>query len=246
MEALSVPELIFFGLVIVLSYAIRGGAGFGGVTVPLLAWILSLKTIAPMVTFLGLLSSAAILARDHRHVVWRDALRILPSCLAGVLLGLYFFTTLDAHALAIALGVFVVLYGTHALRATFRPRTDSRLPLRLVAPVMGATAGFVGTLFGANAGAFFAIYLDLLKHAKNEFRATVAAILFALGMFRGTGYLAVGAYDREALIACAAALPLMAVGILIGNRIHATLDQIAFQRLVALVLIASGAPLVLR
>lgn len=35
MEALSVPELLFFGFVIILSYAIRGSAGFGGVTVPL-------------------------------------------------------------------------------------------------------------------------------------------------------------------------------------------------------------------
>ena len=246
MEALAVSELLFFGIVIVLSYAIRGDTGFGGVTVPLLAWILSLKTIAPMVTFLGLLSSAAILARDHRRVVWRDALRILPACLGGVLLGLYFFTTLDARTLAFALGLFVLLYGAHALRATFRPRPDSRLPLRLVVPAIGATAGFVGTLFGANAGMFFAIYLDLLKLGKHEFRATVAAILFALGVFRGTGYLAVGAFDREALIACAAALPLMAVGILIGNRIHARLDQVAFQRFVALVLIASGVPLVLR
>ena len=37
MEALSLPELAFFAAVIILSYAIRGSAGFGGVTVPLLA-----------------------------------------------------------------------------------------------------------------------------------------------------------------------------------------------------------------
>jgi uncharacterized protein len=246
MEALGVPELLFFGFVIILSYAIRGGTGFGGVTVPLLAWILSLKTVAPMVTFLGLISSAAILARDHHHIVWRDALRVVPSCLIGVLLGLYFFTTLDSRTLARTLGVFVFLYGGYSLWATLRPVPIPTLPIAVVAPTMGATAGFVGTLFGANAGMFFAIYLDLLRHRKNEFRATVAAILFALGIFRGSGYLAVGAYDRDALVACAVALPLMAIGIFLGNRIHANLGQATFQRLVALVLIASGVPLVLR
>ena len=39
-----------FSFVIIISYAVRGSAGFGGVTVPLLAWIMSLKIIVPMVT----------------------------------------------------------------------------------------------------------------------------------------------------------------------------------------------------
>lgn len=246
MEALNAVELVFFALVIILSYAIRGSTGFGSVAVPLLAWILSLKTIAPMVTLLGLISSAAILATDHRYIVWRDALRVIPYCLAGVLLGLYFFTTLDSRTLARALGIFVLLYGGYALSATFRLGPRPRLPMRIVVPTMGTTAGFVGTLFGANAGMFFAIYLDLLKHGKNEFRATVTAILFALGIFRGLGYLAVGAYDRDALTACATALPLMAIGIVLGNHIHANLDQLRFKRFVALLLFISGILLVLR
>jgi len=44
-----------------------------------------------------------------------------------------------------------------------------------------------------------------------------AAILFGLGIVRGLGYFVVGTFDRDAFIACAAALPLMAVGIYIGN-----------------------------
>jgi len=74
----------------------------------------------------------------------------------------------------------------------------------------------------------------------------VAAILLGLGILRVSGYVAVGAYDREALIACAAALPLMAIGAFFGNRIHANLDQLMFTRFVAVVVIASGVPLVLR
>jgi hypothetical protein len=244
-EALSVAELLFFGLVVILSYAIRGGAGFGGVTVPLLAWIMSLKTVAPMVAFLGLLSSLAILRHDLRHVVWRDLWRVMPWCLAGVLGGLYFFKTLDARTLGQALGVFVLAYGTYSLWITFRP-SEIRLPMRAVTPVAGTLGGFVGTIFGSNAGTFFAIYLDLLSYGKTEFRATVAAILLGLGILRVSGYIAVGAYDRDALLACAAALPLMALGVYFGNRIHANLDQLKFRRFVAVVVIASGVPLLLR
>jgi len=245
MEALSVPELAFFALVIIFSYAIRGSAGFGGVTVPLLALIISLKILAPMVAFLGLISSLVILRNDWRHVVWRDLWPIMPWCGAGVAAGLYFFKTLDARTLGQALGVFVLAYGAYSLWITFRP-SETRLPMRAVTPVAGTLGGFVGTIFGANAGSFFAIYLDLLKYAKTEFRATVAAILLGLGILRVSGYIAVGAYDRDALLACAAALPLMVLGAFLGNRIHANLEQLKFRRLVAVILLASGIPLVLR
>lgn len=246
MDALTLPQIAYFGVVLILSYAVRGSVGFGGVTVPLLALVMSLKIVVPMVTFLGLLSSLVILAKDYRHVVWRDALRILPYCLFGVLVGLYFFKTLDARTLAHALGVVVLVYGGYSLWVTVRPGLNWRPAVRAVTPIAGTIAGFVGTIFGSMAGMFFAIYLDLLKLGKNEFRATVAAILFALGLFRGVGYAAVGAFEQDALIACAAALPLMLIGVFLGNHIHANLNPIAFKRLVALILIASGAPLLLR
>ncbi len=112
-------------------------------------------------------------------------------------------------------------------------------------PVMGTLAGIVGALFGAMAGVFYAIYLDLKKLGKHRFRATVAASLLVLGIIRGAGYLAVGAYDREALLATAISLPLMLIGIALGNRIHTNLSEVAFRRLLAIVLIGSGVPLML-
>jgi uncharacterized membrane protein YfcA len=110
---------------------------------------------------------------------------------------------------------------------------------------MGLTAGFAGTLFGSMAGIFYAIYLDLRQLSKEQFRATIAATLCVLGSVRGIGYYAVGAFNREALIACAVALPLMIVGALLGNRIHANLNPLLFRRFIAMLLIASGAPLLL-
>lgn len=246
MDALSLPQLFFFCFVIIVSYAIRGSAGFGGVTVPLLAWVMSLKTVVPMVTFLGILSSAAILRTEYRHIVWRDLWRVMPWCALGVAAGLYFFKILDARTLATALGAFVIAYGAYSLWASNRPDARVKLPLYAITPTAGATAGFVGTIFGSMAGMFFAIYLDLLKHGKNEFRATVAGILFGLGLFRGAGYVSVGAFDRDAMIACAVALPMMAIGVFVGNRVHANLAPLAFKRLVAAILIASGVPLLLR
>jgi uncharacterized membrane protein YfcA len=207
---------------------------------------MSLKTVVPMVTVLGILSSALILRTEYRHIVWRDLWRVMPWCVAGVGLGVYFFKIIDTLTLTRMLGGFVLAYGLHSLWATFRRSLKVKLPMFAVTPVAGMLAGFVGTMFGSMAGMFFAIYLDILKHSKDEFRATVAGILFGLGIFRGAGYIAVGEFTRDVVIACAVALPMMALGVFLGNRIHANLNDVMFRRLVAGVLVLSGIPLLLR
>ncbi len=69
--------------------------------------------------------------------------------------------------------------------------------------------------------------------------------MLALGIVRGAGYFALGEYYREAMIATAISLPLMYLGIALGNRFHSSLSETAFRRLLSIVLIASGVPLVL-
>jgi uncharacterized membrane protein YfcA len=246
MTDLTLLQWLFFAVVVFVSYAIRGSTGFGGVTVPLLALIMSVKTVAPMVTFLGIISSGLILRKDYVHVQWQPLKQLLPWCGLGVAVGVYLFANLDSETLGNALGVFAILYGVHSMWRTFKPAPERRLPMNAITPVAGTVGGFVGSLFGASAGMFFAMYLDLLKLPKLAFRATVAAVLVGLGVMRGAGYLWAGAFDRDALIICAAALPIMAIGMWAGNHLHANLDELKFKRFVAVILILSGAPLLLR
>jgi uncharacterized protein len=245
MSSLTAPEVAYCCLVLVLSFAIRGGIGFGAAALPLIALVLPMKLVVPVFTVLGIFSSWSIVFNDARHVVWRELLRLLPYTIVGALIGLYFYNAFDAHTLARGLGVLVLAYGSSTLWQSLRQRPPPRWPRGLTLPLSGSLAGIVGTLFGAMAGVFYAIYLDMQKLDKHRFRATVAASLLVLGIVRGAGYFAVGAYDREALIATAVSLPLMYVGIALGNHIHTNLSESAFRRLLSVVLIGSGVPLIL-
>jgi uncharacterized membrane protein YfcA len=244
MSELTTPEIAYCFLVLVASFAIRGGIGFGAAALPLIALVLPMKLVVPVFTVLGIFSSWSVVFHDSIHVAWRELLRLLPYTVVGALLGLYIYETFDARTLAQGLGALVVAYGSSTLWQSVRKRPGWRWPPRLALPVMGTLAGIVGTSFGAMAGVFYAIYLDMQNLDKHRFRATVAATLLALGVVRGSGYLAVGAYDREALLATAIALPLMLVGVALGNRIHGKLSETAFRRLLGVVLIGSGIPLI--
>jgi uncharacterized membrane protein YfcA len=244
MSTLTAPEIAYCALVLVLSFALRGGIGFGAAALPLIALVLPMKLVVPVFTVLGVFSSWSVVFTDARHVVWRELLRLLPYTIVGALIGLYFYNAFDAHTLAQGLGALVLAYGSVTLWQSLRKRPATKWPQGALLPCAGTLAGIVGTLFGAMAGVFYAIYLDMQNLDKHRFRATVAATLLALGVIRGAGYYAVGAYDRDALIATAASLPLMYLGVALGNRMHANLSETAFRRLLSIVLIASGIPLI--
>jgi uncharacterized membrane protein YfcA len=245
MSSLTAPEIAYCALVLVASFAIRGGIGFGAAALPLIALVLPMKLVVPVFTVLGIFSSWAIVFSDRRHVDWRELLRLLPYTVVGALIGLYFYSEFDARTLAHGLGALVLAYGSSTLWRSLRPGPSRTWPPGLALPAMGTLAGIVGALFGAMAGVFYAIYLDMLRLDRHRFRATVAASLLVLGFVRGAGYVAVGAYDREALAAIAISLPLMAIGVALGNRIHTNLSEIAFRRLLSIVLIGTGFPLML-
>jgi uncharacterized membrane protein YfcA len=244
-DALTVPEIVYCCVVLVISFAIRGGIGFGAAALPLTALVLPMKLVVPVFTVLGIFSSWSIVFKDSRHIEWRELLRLLPYTIVGALIGLYFYNAFDARMLAHGLGALVLVYGSFALWQSLHPMPKWKPPSHLTLPVTGTLAGIVGTLFGAMAGVFYAIYLDMQHLNKDKFRATVAMTLLVLGVVRGGGYFAVGAYNRDALIATAFSLPLMFAGVVLGNHIHTNLSENAFRRVLSIVLIGTGIPLLL-
>jgi uncharacterized membrane protein YfcA len=213
---------------------------------PLLALIIPLKVLIPAWTLIGLAAGVTLLGRDRAHIAWGDMARLLPACLVGIAIGLYGFTALDARTLTQGLGGLIVVYGAYSLWLTTRPQTRWQASPRMIAPIAGVLGGAVGTTFGTMASVFFAFYFDAIRMAKDNFRASMSAVLVALGIVRGLGYWAVGEYSRDVLITVAIALPMMLVGIFIGNRIHTGLSELAFRRLVAGALMVSGLALLFK
>jgi uncharacterized membrane protein YfcA len=240
-------ELGYCCLVILSAYALRGSTGFGGaVAMPLLGLVVPLKILVPVWTLLGIASSATIAGRERHLVSWPVILRMAPACLVGIAIGLYLFKTLEARTLAQGLGLLVIGYGAHALWSTARRAPAWQMPPRLIAPAANVLGGAVGTTFGTMASLFFAIYLDALRLAKQQFRATMSAMILALSVVRGIGYYAVGEFSADVWIAFAAAFPLMLLGIFVGDRFHADMSETTFKRMVAAILIVSGVALLLK
>lgn len=247
MADLSALEIAYFAIVVLLAYGLRGSTGFGGaVGMPLLALVVPIKILVPVWTLLGFTSSVAILGRDRKHVNHRAFVAFIPWCVVGIAAGLYLFKTLDARSLARGLGVLVIAYAVHSMWKISRPAVHGHWLPRILGPVAAALSGAVGTLFGTMGSVFFAMYLDARTLAKDQFRATMSAMLLLLSAVRGIGYFAVGEFTVDAWIMFAAAFPLMLAGIYVGDRIQLGISEQMFRRLVCVTLFLCGIPLILK
>ncbi len=235
----------YCAVVLLAGFALRGSTGFGGfAAMPLMALVIPMKVLVPVWTLLTISSSATLFGKDRRHVSMPMILRILPSCTLGIAAGLYLFTVLDAVLLARGLGALVTGYGLFVLWQ-MRAGAIGHAP-RGLATAASFMAGAVGTIFGTMASVFFAIYMDALRVTKEQFRGTLAALMMTMAVMRGIGYFAVGEFGRESLLLFAAALPFMLTGIFLGDRVHTGMSDATFRRVVCVVLILSGIPLMLK
>jgi uncharacterized membrane protein YfcA len=236
---LSPLALAYCVLVLLLNFTLRGSLGFGGALgLPLLALAIPVKVIAPAWSLIGIVSSVAIVGRGRRHIDWREFTGLLPGCALGIAAGLFIFKAVDTVTLGRALGAFIIAYAVYSWwKPAFR--------LKALRPAASVLSGIVGTIFGAMATIFFAMYLDAGRMTKDAFRATMSAMILTISVARTAGYAAVGELTLDSWILCAASIPAMGVGLLVGDRLHTGLSPLAFQRFVCVALGACGIALLL-
>jgi hypothetical protein len=77
------------------------------------------------------------------------------------------------------------------------------------------------------------MYFDAIRLGKDQYRATMTAILLTLTLTRGVGYFSIGEFNWDVLVITAFLFPSMALGIFIGNRFHHGMSELIFRRTVS-------------
>jgi len=112
--------------------------------------------------------------------------------------------------------------------------------------VAGLAGGITSTLFGAG-GPPYAIYLSHRPLSKDEFRATLTLTTVASISLRVVAFIVTGLLlDLKAWIAAAIAVPAGLAGLTVARHIFRRVSRETLTRLVALMLLASGASLIAR
>ena len=207
--------------------------------IPLLAHYLPLQFVVPLILVTDF-SASAIMGRGTRQYArWDEVRFLLPASTVGIILGVSLLINLPRQPLLTGLGVLVLLFG---LRSVLNLHDEKRISRWWAVPA-GLTGGMVGALFGTG-GPPYVIYLSHRLHDKSELRATFSALFLLDGGLRIITFIIAGLLLQDGIfMALLGALPLMALGLYLGHRIHVGLSTAQMHRLIGGLLLISGTSL---
>jgi uncharacterized membrane protein YfcA len=235
--AVAIPTLA-------VAYIIFGIAGFGTamIAAPVLAQVMPVATIVPMLALLDCLAAIINGVKLNDKIAKREMMWLVPLLIAGSLVGGYLLLVIPPRPMMLALGLFVVAYAIWSLAS---PTFKGRLSQFWVIP-FGAIGGVFSAMFGSG-GFIYAIYLSRRLEDKDAVRATVSVLIALAAFTRLVIFAFAGLYTTLELPLLALLLvPAMLIGLYAGHRITLRMSREQFIRVLSVVLIVTGATLVVR
>ena len=239
----ALEALIFAPLIVLAANVVFSISGFGLtlIAIPLLAHLFPIKFVIPMVALLDAVASLRQAATLRGGVYKTELLPLLPFMLAGMVAGAFLLLRLPAEILLLALGVLVLAYGVYY---TLRHDSVFRLARWTVAPI-GLFGGTTSAVFGVGAPLYI-MYLTGRGATPDHIRATMPVIFSFTTVGRIILFAATGLFTGEILVTAAALVPVMLLGLYVGNRLHVNFPRETMVRIIGGLLVLSGISLLLR
>jgi len=237
-ETALLAGLAFIGALVV------GVTGFGSalVTIPLATHFVPLQFALPLFALVDLSTAFSVGLENPRNAARDEWRRLVPMILVGTALGVTLLVNLPRALGMGLLGAFVLAYALYTL--------VRHGPARVIHPrwawLAGLCGGVTSTLFGAG-GPPYAIYLSQRGLSKEQFRATMGFAIMTSISVRVVAFLITGLLlDRTVWLTALAAVPAALLGLWIARHWYLRISREALMRVVALILLASGASLLFR
>ncbi|MGD9832528.1 MAG: sulfite exporter TauE/SafE family protein [Piscinibacter sp.] len=236
------PSLVVIIAGAALAGFVQGlsGFGFGLTAMAVWAWALEPR-LAAVLAVAGALAGQVLAALTVRRGF--DAARLAPFVAGGLLglpLGLWLLPRLDVPLFRALLGGLLVTWCPLMLLAPRLPRITRGG--RLGDAASGVAGGLMGGL-GGFTGAIPTLWCTLRGFDKDAQRAVIQNFNLAMLSVTFAAYLWQGIVTPAMLPSLALVLPAMLLPALIGMRVYIGISEVAFRRIVLLLLTASGVAL---
>ncbi len=245
---LTLPVIAILMTIVFFAFVTETTVGFGStiLTVTLGANLVALNVLLPAFVPLNVLLSLWIILKyrselDHEYIIRR----ILPSVAVGMALGMAIYRLGSPTALLLFFSCFVAVMAVYELFKEWRGAV-------VVEPLSGwqsmlllGAGGVVHGLFGSG-GPLIVYVASKQLVEKARFRATLAALWLVLNITLLINFQFAGDLTRESLKITLLLLPMLALGIVVGDRAHHILPQRLFRLVVWGLLLFAASILIVR
>ena len=236
----STVTVIAVGAVVAGFVQGLSGFAFGLVAMSIWAWSVEPRLAASLAVFGALTGQVIAAVTVRRGFDWGRLTPFLAGGLVGVPIGLWLLPRLDVPLFRALLGGLLVTWCPLMLLAPRLPRITRGG--RIGDAASGLAGGVMGGL-GGFTGAIPTLWCTLRGFDKDAQRAVIQNFNLAMLSVTFAAYLWQGIVTPAMLPSLALVLPAMLVPALIGMRVYIGISEVAFRRIVLLLLTASGVAL---
>lgn len=233
------------GLFLIAAFAGGLTAGLSGFAMGLVVSGIWLHLITPgqtalLIALCGLVTQGSGIWRVRHAIKWAAVVPFIVGSAVGVAIGTLLLTTIDPNSVRLTIGVLLIAFSVYNL---LRPKIAVPEASTPVALSVGLANGVIGGLTGLG-GIAMAVWSQLRGGNKDAQRAIFQPVMFATFLMSAIAFGFVGAYTVKTMKLYALVLPVLIAGIGCGIWLYGKLDDVAFRRVVLVLLLASGLSLV--
>ena len=197
--------------------------------------------ITPVELILGYPTNLVIAWKERRNTDYK--IWLLPALLVclGSIPGMLFLKSGDAQYIKIFFGIIVIGLGVEMLFREYKIK--QRKSSKLVLFIIGALSGLLSGLYGV--GALLAANMSRTTKDSSSFRGNICVVFIVENTFRIIVYIILGIINKEIFVKAVLLIPFMALGLAGGMLSSKFMPEKTGKMLVIIMLIISGAVLVI-
>jgi uncharacterized protein len=238
-------DFTLLGLFVIAAFLGGLTSGLSGFAMGLVVSGIWLHLITPsqnalLIVLCGLVTQGSGIWRVRHAIRWQAVLPFIVGSGAGVAIGTLLLTTIDQNNVRLTIGVLLIAFSVYSLA---RPKIAVPEATTPVEVSVGIVNGVIGGLTGLG-GIAMTVWSQLRGGNKDAQRAIFQPVMFATFLMSAISFGFVGSYTVESMKLYALALPALIAGVGCGIWLYGKLDDVAFRRVVLVLLFGSGLSLV--
>lgn len=243
---MSATELIVVGVASALAMLAKSATGLGYplIAIPILAPLVGIETAVAVVTLPNAVANLLVGWRTRQaRSETRDLFVLSATSAMGAVVGTFVLVSTPERPLLIVLAAAVLLFVVRSL--WYGDVSVSPGAARRASPAVGLVSGVMQGAVGVS-GPIIGSWMYAYRLRKEAYIFSLSVLFLVAGLAQITSLASIGAYDSDRLIAAAVGFgPVLAV-LPAGEYLRARLSGPQFDRVVLVLLAASGVTLVVR
>ena len=235
--------MIYWIIAALAAFFVKGLCGFANTLVftSILSFGVSNASISPVELLLGYPTNFILAWKERKSIRWEICLPLALLVVVGTIPGVLFLKSANVSSIKVLFGAIIVLIGAEMLWSDANGSRFKQSKFLLI--LIGILSGILCGLYGV--GALLGAYLGKVTNDSHSFKANICTVFVIENTLRIVLYTVWGLLTFDVLKQAVILLPFMLIGLGSGMLSGKFLDEKIVRKLVIVMLIVSGAALVL-